>query len=1390
MATCDSCGAVNSAKKQFCTKCGIVLPVARKGIDISKNYDPATAFSKFDGGIFSGIFAGKTKAAKKEPQESSIQQKPTVAPTEVQAQVGVNEGTDNLTSIPTGTRAEVLKTVAKAASKAIFKSVALSLAVLGPGFVMLIMGITIPGMIWLFFGSFGLMAWTYRKPWRLGIVSCLIPPAAAGICYVVQLFLFGVASPPAFLLFGAIGAGIAVGYWRAQTHQVKQDENGSIIAERTIQYLLVWVAAYGITQFLGLVAAGTLAIRAGLITGAFSTAMLSVVSFVIWWRYRALVSHIAMIPLLALAGLIFPIEKAEAQSSSCASIFSQSDRSYRRLKRNCDSDFRKGIRDQALLKILAHKSSGRFEAYKKEQKAEQLVSFGGKANLLIAFDVYLQVYRAQVPDNLMLRRSILHKMINLGSRNRSQEMLQRIDSVAPELNALDMRICGAQSRGYSGLLKFSREKSNADWCLKRARAAVARAQQTANQPVGNNRMPSEPSTKVPDEGVGSGRQKIDPDPENIQPQPPGSREALLEQSTTAAAAVATVLIAAGIAVNVAQVIAAAIANALQAGVQLTTEEIQAAIADAIRNRDAKPSEGGLAELAIEPDTEPENNAPPNVTSTERVRPPTPIYDENGDPFDTNEQGQYLGPDDKGDWRWLSKSEAQESSAALKEKKSQLEGEQTEHDRQTEDNLERSSQKMRDKDDHVRAGEKREKERSTWWKEKGAKSRREHDAWRQKIDESDRRAEQERQDRESGVDPVEQRRRRQLETGILNSIQGMPPEEDTQDLMNRLAGASKSENRQDLENLWEQLRSERQAQVADDNVSAAQINEAAARAQAKEDRWIAIREGAKMGAKVGLGIATGGSASVMQAVGAGVIGSGTLITIGGIEQGQKAEGGKVTFDGWEATKGVARGTLDSADGLIGGVAAGGNKVISAGKTVFSGTSAYGRTYADTYEKTGSRDLASNRAGMAAAADALKTAAGEAFDEISRQTQSNSDAMKLDKPADYDRFDGRDWDRIVDGKHAANLARVDAAKTAGNIVGSTLTTIASPDKDTSTASAVAGSVWSEVKGRAAGKIVGSADHGGNRPLTDAQRATIDRWDAERAGTAKQPIITPDYEAHLAKTGKSTDDFVPTGKSLDDGGGFTSDAQRHVQKVVDSHGAKIFIRTVESEGSEAIANGQAVPKRASMKANTGKSPDELLGMDPAHKNRVVVFKPKLPERSELTESNGRKVALTDSEWEGLQNRAKLRQDQYDQYNEKLKNDPEYSQQGQLVIDKAAGLPITGDADGFATTGLYGEPLPKSVTTRMIGELIDEKAVPGKNTGSTFEHPEHLAWDISSTDDTQLGRDGKTDWERNMEINQRILDKIRPGGEPLAAFTGRPGVTPPLVEGAHYQGPGPKTE
>lgn len=236
MAVCSQCGKPLRGRSRFCTHCGAMISVAEAP---EENAAPPAP-----------------------PQPSPAAAKPLQLPTSQQ------DALDR--------RAIIVAAVVRGLGK----SLLLGAAVLGPGILLLMRGQQLVGMLWLFAGSFGMMAWTYRKPWRLVMLTCLLPPGAALASYSVQLILFGKALPPPLLLLIVAGLGLLIGFWRARSHEVYM-QDGSIFAQRTTRYLVIWIVAYAGTQVLGAMAQSVFLVAAGLLTGAYTTAMLLTVSVVL-----------------------------------------------------------------------------------------------------------------------------------------------------------------------------------------------------------------------------------------------------------------------------------------------------------------------------------------------------------------------------------------------------------------------------------------------------------------------------------------------------------------------------------------------------------------------------------------------------------------------------------------------------------------------------------------------------------------------------------------------------------------------------------------------------------------------------------------------------------------------------------------------------------------------------------------------------------------------------------------------------------------------------------------------------------------------------------------------------------------------------------------------------
>ena len=138
------------------------------------------------------------------------------------------------------------------------------------------------GMLWLLIGSFLLMLRTYRREWRLNPLMALLPPLTTGLSYAAQLYFNKISLNVTWLAIAA-GIGLLVGIFRGRAHSI-YFKGSHIFAKRTSLYLVIWLIVYIITQTFALARQRGLA-EFGSLGGAFSTAMLSSVMFVLLIRY-------------------------------------------------------------------------------------------------------------------------------------------------------------------------------------------------------------------------------------------------------------------------------------------------------------------------------------------------------------------------------------------------------------------------------------------------------------------------------------------------------------------------------------------------------------------------------------------------------------------------------------------------------------------------------------------------------------------------------------------------------------------------------------------------------------------------------------------------------------------------------------------------------------------------------------------------------------------------------------------------------------------------------------------------------------------------------------------------------------------------------------------------
>lgn len=837
------------------------------------------------------------------------------------------------------------KALVKAITVAAAKSFALSAAVLGPGLLLLYNGAQVPGMLWLFGGSFGMVAWTYRKPWRLGLITCLIPPVAAGLGYLVQLAFFSHAAPPFVLLLGAVAIGIGVGWYRGEAHQLYK-KDGSIFAQRTVAYLGIWITAYAITQLMA-VAADLWLVRSGLLTGAFSTAMLGAVSVIILQKRKALAhasaAVLAFAFLFAHAAAILP---AAAQSSSgdveVIDILRQTASRVSRLI--LDADLAEAVMgqrpppaDSAPISIpLPAPSFQRIS----ENAATATYATDASSSISVTLE-RLDSTEAAMPQMSDLR-GVTSKMAKWITVRGASCLLgvsidERASPITGEVAAVMSKDRFRISVRAYGRGQIARERPPSDGIAGAIGDAIGEALEEAGgilflplmtpalageyhaaldveayPSAGTNAAPPPfvPETRPgPDYGAGTSGDDGYAYPPYVTINP--------ADVAAGSAAVAAILIAAGIAANIAQAIAAAIASAAQSGVQMTSEDIAAAIGEWLAG--SRPADGSGATQG----SGGQDVAPPPK--------PPPIYDKDGTPFATNDKGQYWAPDAEGNWRWLDPVEAREASAALQREAAARRAEQAEHDRATQEMMEK---------------------------------------WRQQRQQEAVAAASEAQRRtaeDQAARAAEERRLGQLGQAIGSTIEQMGPGEQRDALMGELGGLLQKGDTEGAELLWSHLRGARQSQLD-------KLGAEARWDQMKGKVYGAAETGAALTRDVSKAALTAATTQLTGGIGlapAAMLG-GTLIgSVEATEAGLSVDPtGNVKFDRTAAAKGLVKGVKGGLSAAIGGAATSGSKIIALTKI---GSQA-GLDAAETYAETGSGEkaLVSGLLGVASGAS------GEAID----------------------------------------------------------------------------------------------------------------------------------------------------------------------------------------------------------------------------------------------------------------------------------------------------------------------------------------------------------------------------------------------------------------------------
>jgi len=630
MAYCSECGCELESTPKFCSKCG--HPVR---IDKSDKKAARTA---------------KARNGRKNLQQT-------------EASFPNSKGSNN--------KAIIAKTIAKG----LIKSLTTSALVLGPGIVILMAGFKAVGMIWLFLGSFWLMARSYRKPWRLTALSCLIPPIATVTSYLIQLWLFSgeAFSLPAFGI--AIAAGLLFGWWRGRSHQIYWEEN-SLFAKRTYGYMITWVLAYGFTQALAATASSVLLIRAGLVTGAFTTTVLAIVSIMLLRRRKAhappQLQNMAAIVLAGIIGfvLLYP-QATRAVGQASMDVVNQ------KLVKAIESGIAADMFGAALATGLNNKLGiTNLRRKKDKNNSPDTKSYMGFTFSIAEFTATahgdnMEIFILTVTGQTLKTKT----MVSLVAPTLLDEFQSWILKLSKKDGADISKGMIRKNYGEYGLLINGQDKGSSiafAVMVSDGRVVIVGYKAVGRiDRVQRTELMAEATLRYFD-----GMYKAGPGTITI---PEG-------EATAATAATLVMLTLAGIASSLVQSIAAATGQVVQVVAETTVNEVTSAL-----------DEQGLDEMQKEDDLN--EDLPPD--------PPPPrsgpdFYDKEGEAFARNEEGRYWAPDDNGDWVWMGEDDALESSTALGGERMEREAEQRYHHSETDRMLKESREK-------IHAGNKQERE---------------------------------------------------------------------------------------------------------------------------------------------------------------------------------------------------------------------------------------------------------------------------------------------------------------------------------------------------------------------------------------------------------------------------------------------------------------------------------------------------------------------------------------------------------------------------------------------------------------------------------------------------------------------------------------------------------
>jgi hypothetical protein len=257
-----------------------------------------------------------------------------------------------------------------------------------------------------------------------------------------------------------------------------------------------------------------------------------------------------------------------------------------------------------------------------------------------------------------------------------------------------------------------------------------------------------------------------------------------------------------------------------------------------------------------------------------------------------------------------------------------------------------------------------------------------------------------------------------------------------------------------------------------------------------------------------------------------------------------------------------------------------------------------------------------------------------------------------------------------------------------------------------------------------------------------------------------------------------------------GITAGAEKQVKMVAANRGVIIDVRPTNPLTKELIQSGKAVPKPSFVKTKTLTPADKLLGAK-GEPGMVGFYKPKLPPQGNMS----------NEAYEGLK---KLNNTRLKEFNDNFKELKGLRDQGKVYVKDGVvhsgqpptGKPFTGDNDIFDIRDpVTGQSLPRYQVDPKGNVMMDAKtgqpmlnpvreAVLKDLSAPPFnnQHGAHMDWkyDHASTSVPSGSPPGaQSPFEKYSGIDKNVLDKHRPGGEPLVNYGADGQVSTGFVQG-----------